>query len=509
MPNCNIGRRQALAGLAGGLLAGGARAQTPTRGGTLTVGLTNDAKTYDPIFSVQFTERYVLYLAFDTLVQYGSDFSIRPELAESWETSTDGKRILFTLRQGVTFQDGTPFDAAAVKWNIDQRLDERINSPQRQLLTPIVASVDVVDPYHVAFNLVTPSPVLSLLGERVGFMVSPTAWHQRGPAFGSQPIGTGAFVLKEWTRGSRVVLERNPNYWRVGLPYLDRIVVQDLAGSIIGVQRLLTGEIDYVDQLPPADVLPIEKRIGIVLKPIKVGRWYFLQWHVNEAPFDNPKLRQAFAHAIDRARLNEIIMRGQGAVSEGPTPEGLWWYDPALKSYPHDPVRAKELLAEAGYANGFEYVLSTPQVTVFQQINQLLQEQLGAVGIKVQLQPVAASEWYARVVSGTTNLTPTRWTERADPDGLLYILFDGKGFANTMNYRNERVDVLLDQARTVYDMAERKKLYTEAQRLIVEDLPMIPLIFGAEYAALRALVNGFEWIPDEIPRFRFLWKFAG
>jgi peptide/nickel transport system substrate-binding protein len=511
MPTSLIGRRQALVGLAGGVLASDvARAQTPSRGGTLTVGLANDAKTYDPIFSVQFTERYVLYLAFDTLVAYGPDFSIRPELAESWETSADGKRIVFTLRQGVTFQDGTPFDAAAVKWNIDQRMDDKVNSPQRQVLAPIVASVEVVDPHHVAFNLVTPSPVLfSLLGERVGFMVSPTAWQQRGPAFGTQPIGTGAFVLKEWTRGSRVVLERNPTYWRSGLPYLDRIVVQDLAGSIIGVQRLLTGEIDYVDQLTPSDVLPIEKRAGIVLRPITVGRWYFLQWHVNEPPFDNPKLRQAFAHAIDRERLNGITMRGLGSVSNGPTPEGLWWYDPALKSYPHDPSRAKALLAEAGYANGFEFVLSTPQVTVFQQINQLLQEQLGAVGIKVQLQPVAASEWYARVVSGATNLTPTRWTQRADPDGLLYILFHGKGFANTMKYRNDRVDVLLDQARTVYDTATRQKLYAEAQQLIVGDLPMVPLIFGAEYAAMRAQVNGFEWIPDELPRFRDLWKSTG
>ncbi|HET7879571.1 MAG TPA: ABC transporter substrate-binding protein [Acetobacteraceae bacterium] len=502
-----IARRDMLVGLAGGLLASTAHAETPSRGGTLTVGLSNDAKTYDPIFSVQYTERYVLYLAFDTLVRYGPDFSIHPELAESWETAPDGKRIVFTLREGVTFQDGTPFDATSVKWNIDQRLDENVNSPQRQVLAPIVASVEVIDPMHVAFNLVAPSPVLfSLLGERAGFMVSPTAWRQRGPAFGTQPVGTGAFVLKEWTRGSRVVLERNLNYWQKGLPYLDRIVVQDLAGSVIGVQRLLTGEIDYVDQLTPADVLPIEKRPGIVLKPITVGRWYFLQWHVNEPPFDNSKLRQAFAHAIDRGRLNEITMRGQGMVSDGPTPPGLWWYDPDLRSYPHDPARAKALLAEAGHPNGFEYVLSTPQVTVFQQINQLMQEQLNAVGIKVTLQPVAASEWYARVVSGATNLTPTRWTQRADPDGLLYILFHSKGFANTMKYRNERVDALLDQARTVYDVAQRKQLYAEAQRQIVADLPIVPLLFGAEYAALRSSVNGFEWVPDQIPRFRDLWK---
>src|SRR5271157_5391009 len=168
----------------------------------------------------------------------------------------------------------------------------------------------------------------------------------------------------------------------------------------------------------------------------------------------------------------------------------------------HDPARAKALLAEAGYPNGFEYVLSTPQVTVFQQINQLLQEQLGAVGIRLQLQPAAASEWYARVVSGTTNLTPTRWTQRADPDGLLYILFHSRGFANTMKYRNDQVDALFDQARTVYDIPTRKRLYGAAQQQIVNDLPMVPLIFGAEYAALRATVGGFEWIPDEIPRFR-------
>jgi peptide/nickel transport system substrate-binding protein len=239
-----------------------------------------------------------------------------------------------------------------------------------------------------------------------------------------------------------------------------------------------------------------------------VGRWYFLQWHVDAPPFDNAKLRQAFAHAIDRGRLNEITMRSQGSISDGPTPEGLWWYDPAVKSYPYDPGRAKALLAEAGYPNGFGYELSTPQVTVFQQINQLLQEQLEAVGIKVTLQPVASSEWYARVVAGTTNMTPTRWTQRADPDGLLFILFHSKGFANTMKYRKAKVDDLLDKARATYDVAERKRLYGEAQQQIVSDLPVVPLIFGAEYAALRSNVGGFEWIPDQIPRFRGLWVSA-
>ena len=504
-----LGRRETIIGLGGAMLAHTTRAETPQSGGTLNVGLASDAKTYDPIYSVQFTERHVLYLVFNTLVKYAPDFSIKPELAKSWETSPDGKRITFTLQQGVTFQDGTPFNADAVKWNIDRRMDPAVNSPQRELLTPEIASVEVLDPQRVAFNLTKPSPaIFSLLGERPGFMVSPTSWQKLGKDFSEHPVGTGAFVLKEWTRGTQVVLEKNPNYWERGLPYLDRIVVRDLAGSVVGVQRLLTGEVDYVGELTPSDVRPLEGKAEITLQPIKVGRWYFLQWHVNATPFDNAKLRQAFAHAIDRQRLNEITMRGQGTVSNGPTPEGLWWYDPAVQSYDHDPAKAKALLAEAGYANGFEYVLSTPQVAVFQQINQLLQEQLAAVGIKVTLQPVASSEWYARVVAGTTNLTPTRWTQRADPDGLLSILFDSKGFANTMKYHSDKVDALLAQARATYDIATRKRLYAEAQQQIVSDLPIVPLIFGAEYGALRSDVHGFEWIPDQIPRFREVWKSA-
>jgi peptide/nickel transport system substrate-binding protein len=151
-------------------------------------------------------------------------------------------------------------------------------------------------------------------------------------------------------------------------------------------------------------------------------------------------------------------------------------------------------------------VLATPQITVFQQMDQLIQEQLAAVGIRLTLSPVAASEWYAKVVNGSTNMSPARWTQRADPDGLLTILFDSKGFANTMKYSNPQVDTLLQQARTTYDIPTRKRLYSEAQQMIVNDLPMVPLIFSAEYGALRSNVRGFEWIPDQIPRFREVWK---
>jgi peptide/nickel transport system substrate-binding protein len=500
-----------LAFLGGALAPAPAAAQTPSTtpkyGGTLNVGFPSDSKTFDPIFSVEATERQVLYVIYNTLVRYGTDFSIHPELAESWTVEDGGKRIVFKLRQGVKFHDGTDFNAAAVKWNIDRRLDPAVNSPQKALLEPVIASVEARDPQTAVFNLKTPYPgLLSLLGERPGFMVSPAAVAKSGQDFGSNPVGTGPFVFKEWVRGSRIEVTKNANYWDKGKPYLDRIVFRDIAGSVVGAQRLISGEIDFVGDMSPQDVRQLENRPEIKLYPITVGRWYSLQWHWDQPPFNNAKLRQAIAHAIDRKRLNDILMLGKGTVSEGPTPPGLWWYDEKTKSYDYDPAKARALVAEAGYPNGFEFTLSTPQVAIFQQMNQLIQEQFAAANIRVKLDPVAQGEWYSRLVKRATNFSPTRWTQRADPDGLLYILFHSKGFANTTNYRNEKVDSLLDQARSTFDMEARKKLYSEAQQLIAQDVPMLPLFNSVEYGALRGNVQGFEWIPDQMARFRYLWK---
>jgi peptide/nickel transport system substrate-binding protein len=494
------------------VMAGGPAAvaqETPQRGGVLSVGFPSDSKTFDPTYSVQFTERQVLYVVYNTLVRYGTDFSIQPELAESWKIENDGRRIVFKLRSGVKFHDGTDFNAEAVKWNIDHRLDKDVASPQRPQLDPIIASVEVIDPVTVAFNLKQRSPgLLSLLGERPGFMISPTAAKKFGKDLGNNPVGTGPFIFKEWTKGSQVTVERNPNYWEPGKPYLDRIVFRDIAGSVVGVQRLSTGELDFVGELSPQEIRQLQGRPNVKLHPITVGRWYSLQWHMYEPPFDNAKLRQAIAYGIDRKRINDIVMDGKGSLFDGPTPEGLWWFNPNAKTYPYDPARAKALLAEAGYPNGFEYTLSTPQIGVLQQINQLVQEQLAAVGIKLKLEPVAQSEWYDRLVKRTTNMSPNRWTQRPDPDGLLYILFDSNGYANTTGYNSARVDKLLEEGRNTYDQAERKKIYDELQEILVKDIPMFSLFYSVEYAALRDDVQDFAWIPDQIPRFRDLWKKA-
>lgn len=483
-----------------------AEAEKPVRGGTLNVGFADDVKTLDPIFSVQWSERQILFLIYDTLLAIAPDFSLQPALVKSWENQDDGKKVILRLQEGVKFHDGTDFNAEAVKWNLMRRKDETVKSPQRSQLA-VIESIDTPDANTVVLNLKESfPPLLSALADRAGLMASPTASEKSGDDFGSKPVGTGPFVLNEWVRGSHVKLDRNDAYWDKDLPYLDHIVLSDISNAVIGLQRLMTGEIDFVAQLSPQDVRLIENNPDIKLDPIARGQWYSLQWHWDEAPFNNPKLRQAIAHAIDRDKINQILWAGTGTVSNSPTPPGLWWSPDATDGHVYDVEKAKALLAESGVPVGTEIVLSAPTDNLLRQLNQLVSEQIEAIGLKVKLEPVAQSEWYARVVDRKENFTPMRWTQRADPDGLLYILFHSKGYANSTGYQNEEVDRLLDEARSIPDPAQRKLLYDRVHALLLEDLPYVPLAFAAEFVAMNKNVHGFEWIPDLIPRYRAMWK---
>ena len=480
----------------------------PVYGGSLSVAFTSDTKTLDPTFSVNFSERQPLYLIYNTLLSIKPDASIGPELAERWDILDGGKRLVLHLRKGVVFHDGSAFDAAAVKVNLDQRLDPAVGSPLRPQLDLILASVEVNDPATVTLHLKAPSPaLLGMLAQREGFMASPTAMRKYGKDFSTHPVGTGPFVFKEWIPGNSLTVEKNPHYWEPGKPYLDRVVFNDTSNPIIAMQRLRTGEVDYISALSPIDIRPIENQPGIRLDRGPASRWYALQWQVDRPPFNNPVLRQAVAYAIDRQRLVNILMSGKVPVAESIAPPGTWWCDPSVRSLPYDPAKARTLLAQAGLTH-VEVSLSTPQIMLMQQINQLVQEQLKAVGITVRLEPIAQSDWYPRLSQGLINFSPIRWAQRPDPDGLFPLLFGSTGAQNSTKYNNPEVDRLLEVARTTTDQAARSKAYGQVETIVTHDLPYVPLFFSVEYAAMRANVRNHVWIPDEIPRFRDLWKSA-
>ncbi|MDR5798163.1 ABC transporter substrate-binding protein [Caballeronia sp. LZ008] len=485
-----------------------ATSDRPVYGGTLRVALESDLKTLDPAFSVNWTERQPLYLIFNTLLSINKDASIGPELAEKWETQDGGKRLALYLRKNVLFHDGTPFDAAAAKFNLDRCLDPATGSPLRSGLSAIVDSVTVLEPYALELRLKTPSPaLLGMLAQREGFMASPTAVRKYGKDFATNPVGTGPFLFRQWTPGNSLSVVKNPHYWEPGKPYLDSIVFNDVANVVVGVQRLRTGEADYVSALSPIDIRQVQNQPEIRLDRGPASRWYALQWQVDRAPFNNFALRQAIAYALDRKRMVDILMSGKVPLAESIAPPGAWWFDPALRSYPYDAAKSKALLAQAGLSN-LQLTLATPDILEMQQINQLVQEQLKAVGIAVRLDPVAQSDWYPRVIQGAINFSPMRWAQRPDPDGLMPLLFASTGAQNSTKYRNPEVDRLFAVGRSTTDEASRAETYRKIEGILTHDLPYVPLFFSVEYAAMRNVVHNHLWIPDEIPRFRNVWKSA-
>jgi peptide/nickel transport system substrate-binding protein len=492
--------------LAFGLALPAAAQETPVAGGTLTVALDNDAKSLDPTFQTNFSERQPQYLIFNTLFALQSDFSITGELAKDWTFNEDGTILDIELREGVTFHDGTEFNAEAVKWNLDHRMDETVQSLSRAALIAVIDRVEVVDTLKVRIVLKQRAPdLLGNLSQREGFMISPTSAQEMGDRFGSNPVGTGPFVFKEWLFGNRIVLEKNQDYWEEGKPYLDRVIFIQTASPTVGIPRLLTGEIQAIGGLTPTDIRPLENNENIQLIPSPGSRWVSLHIRSGSEPFNELKVRQAIAYGIDRQKIIDVTMAGLAKVANGPTPAGLWWSAEDLPSFEHDPEKARELLAEAGYADGVTVSLAANPSTLHQQIAQLVQEQLAEVGITVDIQPVSTNDWLPQLIEKKITFIPMRWTQRPDPDSLLQRLFHSESPGNYSDYANPEVDRLLTEARVEPDQEKRKELYRQIQVHIAEDLPYINLFFAVEYIAVRSDIRGFEWIPDEIIRYRDVW----
>ncbi|MFC3644571.1 ABC transporter substrate-binding protein [Aquibium oceanicum] len=482
-----------------------AQESKPVEGGTLNIGFISDVRTLDPIQSTQWTERQILFLIFDTLVEIEPDFSLKPRLAKSWEFSDGGKKLVLKLQEGVKFHDGSPFNAEAVKWNLDTRRDPDGTSSQKKQLDAI-EDVVATDEHTVTITMKMPyPPLLALLADRAGLMVSPAAAKEFGEDLGSNPVGTGPFTLDKWTRGSRIDLQKNPEFWQDGLPHLDAVTFNDIPTNVVGIQRMSVGELDFISQLDPLDARLASASPDIEMVKSKSGLWYSLQWRWDVEPYNNPELRKAVAYGLNRERLNQIVWDSKGTVSNGVTPDGLWWTPSELATYEYDLEKARQIVKDAGL-EGTTLTLAAPSGDTLRRISELAKEDLDATGLKVELAPVPQSEYYAKTVAGEIRFTPMRWTQRADPDGLIQYLFASKGGANSSGYNNEQVDSWIEEARVSTDQAARKELYDKIQLQISEDMPYMPIGFSAEFYAMRKAVGGFTPMPDEIPRFRYMWK---
>ena len=482
-----------------------APAGTAKPGGTLQVGLRGNPTTLDPHKNTSSFDRAVLYAIYDRLVDSDENLRYVPQVAESWEVAPDGASITFRLRAGVKFSDGTPLDAAAVKFNLERVKDPATKSGYAPEFGS-VSAVEATDERTVRLKLSEPAPgLLSSLAERGGLLVSPKAVRESGDELGRKPVGSGPFTFSEWLQDDHVTLQRNAQYWRTGKPYVDKIVFKIIPDENVKMTNLKSGALDIVDTVPPKDIASITTSPGLqYAKTTGLATWSLVMNETRQ-PFGSRQVREAVAWAIDREAIQRSLFFGTGTVAQGMLPPSSWAYDAqALTTYKADAARAKQILSQAGVpvAPVKIMVINQPLRT---QIAQAIQSDLAKIGLAATLDTKEVAAYSAALAKGDYDMVLLFWAGRVDPDGTMFAWFNPQGNWDKYGYDNSRVSDLLTKARGTYDLSARKGFYADAQRLISADVPMAFLIHEEEGKAFAKRVQGFVPNPDGVLRFTDIW----
>jgi peptide/nickel transport system substrate-binding protein len=499
----------------GGTPEGGATAGAagkPTYGGTITFALENDVSNLDPMLSGLFVDRNIHYAMYDSLVRVSTKGEIIPWLAPEWTTSTDGKTITFKLRQGVKYHDGSPFDAASVKWNIERYKNTKGSSRTGDLAA--VQSVDVVDASTVKFNLTAAfAPLLGALVDRAGMMVSQKVVDAMGADFTLKPFkaGTGPFILTEAVKNDHYTLEKNPDWWGTDdknnkLPFLDKIIVKPILDGDVRLTNLRTGQAQVLNNVAGKDVPAVKS--DSTLTYVETGSFSWSSMIPNEAPgfvFNEKRYVKAVAMAIDRQELlDKGPTQGVGLVGYGPISPAHFAYDPNFKPWPKADIEgAKKLVAEVGRGQlKFELLVSSGDAAILQ-LAQLIQAQLAKADIiadiKTQLFNDIVTLQQAHKHAGMTLIG---WSGRLDPDGNTYDFVVTGKTNNDSSYSNGKVDELMNQQRIESDPNKRKTLLLQAQQIyVVDDPARVWFQFGVSPILTVKAVTGMQSYADRIPRF--------
>ncbi len=485
-------------------------AQTPDN--VLVVGQIAEPKALDPAAVTAVNDFRILMNVYDGLVRYkDATLEVEPSLATSWSISDDGLTYTFALREGVTFHDGSAFDAQAVKFNFDRMLNEEhpfhdTGPFPLAFFFSSIQSVDVEDDHTVKFTLSEPyAPFLSNLAYPTGLIVSPDAVQKHGKEFGRNAVGTGPYKFAEWESNTKVVVTRNDQYWD-GAPELEAVVFRPITDSNTRVAEMLSGGIDIMVEVPPDSVKQFDGN-GYVLHEQAGPHVWFLILNAKEGPFADKRVRQAVNYAIDKKTLVEDVLQGTAEVAAGPTPPAFAWaYNEALEPYPFDPDKAKALLAEAG-AEGAELTFYVTEggsgMLDPVPMGTAIQADLGKVGLKVNIETYEWNTFLGKVnpgLEGKADMAQMAWMTN-DPDTLPYLALrtgawpEQKGF-NSGYYSNVEVDELLEAARRSTDQAQRADLYKKMQTIVQDDAPWAFIANWKQNAASSDRVKGFKLQPS-------------
>ena len=459
----------------------------------------------DPTLARTFVGRIVFAALCDKLVDIDENLNIVPQLATSYQWSPDNKALTLKLRQGVTFHDGEKFDAAAVKYNIE-RHKNMAGSNRRGELAP-VSSVDVIDAATVRMNLSGPfAPLLTVLTDRAGMMVSPKAAKAAGEKFSNNPVCSGPYKFVERMAQDRIVVERYPNYWNKAQVNFDKIVYLPIVDATVRLANLKSGQLDFIERVGTSDITGLKTdnrfkisritEIGYQGITINVGKSELAQ----KNPLGkDPRVREAFELALDRDGIAQVAMDGEADV-------GNQWVAPSnafyVKNLPvpkRDVAKAKALLQAAGVPNP-SVNLMTPTTSDAQRIAQVVQSMVKEAGFDVKIQSTEFATSLNMADKGDFEAYVLAWSGRADPDGNIFSFAACKQPLNYSGFCKQEVDDLLTRSRTTLDPAERKKIYGEIAAILLKDRPDIYLFHRHWLWAYTNKLSGLRTIPDGLVR---------
>ena len=486
--------------------------EVPNRGGTYKRALEFNPKTLDPALSTDTYAVTITQQLFDGLVQFDKDLNVIPAIAKSWKISSDGLTYTFYLREGVKFHNGREVTADDLIYSFTRIINPKTNSPAAHLLEQVLGfrefqegSANHVKGFHAAGKYVfeirlleSYSPFLSVLGMNK-FKILPKEEVERSKEdFGRFPIGTGPFRFVSMKEGEEIILQANQDYFE-GRPYLDKIVFRIFHGSPLEdiFKSFMEGNLDETP-LPFREFRDPErlKRFTVLRKPLLSLRFYGMQ--IRTHPFDNKKLRQAINFAINKTQIDQEAFHGMDSITDRIIPLGMPGSSPTKILYPHNPTRAKELLAEAGYPEGrglppLEF-WSASKAEMTQRELEVVTSNLARIGIHLQVRyETNWKKFEEMLVSYQTPMFRYAWyADIPDPDNFLGILFHSRSRYDFTGYKRPDLDQILDSAKRDVNPLERVGLYRKAEQIVLDDAVIVPTINHVFQQAYQPNIRGVE-----------------
>jgi ABC-type transport system substrate-binding protein len=496
------------------LLAAQAAPSAERRLARIVVGLPGETDSLDGHEVSLFPNLPIYPQLYDKLVEFDMDMNVVPQLATSWSVSSDALTWTFRLRQGQRFHDGSVVNAEAVKRSFDRLLDEQHRTPHRSWFD-MIERVTAPDQSTVVFTTRQPHLFLAhRLAMSPGSIVSPTAVARVDRAtFGANPVGSGPYIFKEWVRGRRIVLEKNPNHWlarRLNIDVIEYRPVPDEGSRAIGLE---TGELDFVSILTPQDAERLKLKPNVAIHNMPNIRFNGVYMNVAKKPFDDARVRQAVSHAIDKRAIVQTFLAGYGAVADSILPTKVWGYK-SQRAFDYNPARARQLLTEAGYRNGFSTTMWVPigSYVNAQQISEAIAGMLRQVGITVRLELMETGRFFATLRSRGPEESTMEMAYygfgagTGEPDYSLRLLYHSSQFAprgsNRQFYSNPEVDALLEIGPSRVSERQRQIAYERIQEIVWKDQPWAYVFFINQAVGANKALKGVTVLPNEVIHFR-------